>query len=79
MGAFSIWQWLIVLAIILLLFGTGRIAPLMGEMAKGLKAFRKGMADDGDDVKEAATDTAKTVEHKAEETVEAVKETAKKS
>ncbi|MEO1703369.1 MAG: twin-arginine translocase TatA/TatE family subunit [Pseudomonadota bacterium] len=79
MGAFSIWQWLIVLAIILLLFGTGRIAPLMGEMAKGLKAFRKGMADDPDEAKDAANDTSKTVEHKAEEAVETVKETAKKS
>ncbi|MEN0000273.1 MAG: twin-arginine translocase TatA/TatE family subunit [Pseudomonadota bacterium] len=78
MGAFSIWQWLIVLVIILLLFGAGRISPLMGEMAKGLKAFRKGLADDPDEQKQAE-DGSKTVEHKAEETVETVKETANKS
>lgn len=46
MGSFSIWHWLIVLAVVLLLFGRGKIPELMGDVAKGIKAFKKGMADD---------------------------------
>lgn len=54
MGSFSIWHWLVVLAIVLLLFGTGRVSNLMGDLAKGVKAFKKGMAEDDDDAKPAA-------------------------
>ncbi|WP_062229292.1 twin-arginine translocase TatA/TatE family subunit [Aureimonas frigidaquae] len=46
MGSFSIWHWLIVLAVVLLLFGRGKIPELMGDVAKGIKSFKKGMADD---------------------------------
>lgn len=46
MGSFSIWHWLVVLAIVLLLFGRGRLSDIMGEFAKGIKSFKKGMADD---------------------------------
>lgn len=46
MGSFSIWHWLVVLAIVLLLFGTGRISNVMGDLAKGVKAFKKGLAED---------------------------------
>lgn len=46
MGSFSIWHWLIVAVIILLLFGKGRISDIMGETAKGIKAFKKGMSDE---------------------------------
>lgn len=47
MGSFSIWHWLIVLAIILLLFGgRGKISQLMGDFGKGLNAFKKGVAPD---------------------------------
>jgi sec-independent protein translocase protein TatA len=63
MGSFSIWHWLIVLVVVLLLFGRGKIPELMGDMAKGIKSFKKGMTDD-----EAAEDT-KTVEHRLDETV----------
>ena len=42
----SIWQLLIVLVIVLLLFGRGKIPQLMGDMAKGLKAFKKGMSNE---------------------------------
>lgn len=62
MGSFSIWHWLIVLAIVLLMFGRGKIPELMGDVAKGIKSFKKGMADD-----DAPVDTAKTVDHKADE------------
>ena len=47
MGSLSIWHWIIVLAVGLLLFGgRGKISELMGDFAKGIKAFKKGMADD---------------------------------
>jgi sec-independent protein translocase protein TatA len=48
MGSFSIWHWLIVLAVVLLLFGgRGKISTLMGDFGKGLSAFKKGVASDG--------------------------------
>ena len=75
MGSFSIWHWLIVLVVVLLLFGRGKIPELMGDVAKGIKSFKKGMSDD-DAVAEAA-DSAKTVEHKAEEVVSKAKSKAK--
>jgi sec-independent protein translocase protein TatA len=47
MGSFSIWHWLIVGAIVLLVFGgRGKISDMMGDVAKGIKAFKKGMADE---------------------------------
>jgi sec-independent protein translocase protein TatA len=45
----SIWQILIVVLLLVLLFGRGKISELMGDMAKGIKSFKKGMADDDDD------------------------------
>jgi sec-independent protein translocase protein TatA len=45
----SIWQILIVVLLVVLLFGRGKISALMGDMAKGIKAFKRGMADDGSD------------------------------
>lgn len=48
MGSFSIWHWLIVIAVLLLLFGgRGRVSNLMGDLAKGVKAFKSGMKDEG--------------------------------
>ncbi|MEM5501408.1 twin-arginine translocase TatA/TatE family subunit [Ahrensia kielensis] len=78
MGITGWWQWVIVLVIVLLLFGRGKIPELMGDVAKGIKSFKKGMSDEADDVKDAAEDAAKTVEHKAEDGVEAVKASSKK-
>lgn len=47
MGAISIWHWVIVGAIVLLLFGgRGKLSGLMGDAAKGIKAFKEGMKDD---------------------------------
>jgi sec-independent protein translocase protein TatA len=46
MGAFSIWHWIIVLIIVLLLFGKGKIPSLMSDMAKGIKSFKKGMSEE---------------------------------
>ncbi|MEQ1409192.1 twin-arginine translocase TatA/TatE family subunit [Neorhizobium sp. Rsf11] len=69
MGSFSVWHWLIVLVIVLVLFGRGKIPELMGDVAKGIKSFKKGMTDD----EAADATTAKTVDHKPDE----VKETGR--
>ena len=48
MGSFSIWHWAIVAIIVLLLFGgRGKLSGLMGDAAKGIRAFKDGLADDG--------------------------------
>jgi sec-independent protein translocase protein TatA len=47
MGGLSIWHWLIFLAVALLLFGgSGKISSIMGDVAKGIKSFKKGMTED---------------------------------
>jgi sec-independent protein translocase protein TatA len=46
MGGFSLWHWLIVGIVILLLFGKGRFSSMMGDVAQGLKSFKKGMAEE---------------------------------
>jgi sec-independent protein translocase protein TatA len=46
MGSCSPMHWMVVLAVVLLLFGSGRVSNLMGDVALGLKSFRKTMADD---------------------------------
>ena len=48
MGSFSIWHWLIVLMVVLLLFGSGKVSNLMGDFAKDIKAFKKNMAEEPD-------------------------------
>jgi sec-independent protein translocase protein TatA len=49
MGGFSIWHILIFAIILLLLFGGNRFSSMMGDVAKGLKSFKAGMADDEDE------------------------------
>lgn len=46
MGGLSIWHWLVVGVIVLLLFGKGRFSDMMGDVAKGIKSFKKGMAEE---------------------------------
>ncbi len=58
MGSLSIWHWLVVAVIVLLLFGRGKITELMGDVAGGIKAFKKGMAED-DEAKKAEEEKAK--------------------
>jgi len=67
MGSLSIWHWLIVGAVVLLVFGgRGKISDMMGDVAKGIKAFKKGMSDD--DAAEAAPKSdapVRTIDHQA--------------
>ena len=68
MGSLSIWHWLIVGAVLLLVFGgRGKISDMMGDVAKGIKAFKKGMAEE-----EAAggkPDAVKSLDHQPAEAV----------
>jgi sec-independent protein translocase protein TatA len=55
MGMTSIWHWLIVLLVVVLLFGAGRISTVMGDLGKGIKSFKKGLNEnDQDDAAPAA-------------------------
>jgi sec-independent protein translocase protein TatA len=47
MGSFSLSHWLVVLAIVLIVFGAGRIPKAMGDLARGIRAFRANMRDEG--------------------------------
>jgi sec-independent protein translocase protein TatA len=76
MGSMSIWHWLVVGVIVLLLFGRGKITELMGDMAGGIKAFKKGMAEDEDVAKKAEEEKQK-LEAAAAATVDAAKTTTK--
>jgi sec-independent protein translocase protein TatA len=67
MGGLSIWHWLIVIVVVLLVFGRGKISELMGDVAGGIKAFKKGMAEDDAPAKAA---DAKTIDHQPAKTVE---------
>lgn len=46
MGGFSLWHWIIVLLVVLVLFGRGRVSEIMGDFGKGIKSFKQGMADE---------------------------------
>lgn len=66
MGSLSIWHWLIVGAVVLLVFGgRNKISDMMGDVARGIKAFKKGMSDD-DTADAAKSDAApKTIDHQS--------------
>ncbi len=54
MGSMSVWHWLILIVVGMLAFGgKGKISSIMGDVAEGIKSFKKGMADDADDVRKA--------------------------
>lgn len=63
MGSLSIWHWIVVGIAVLLLFGRGKISELMGDVAQGIKAFKKGMAEDDKTEAEKKTDPVKTIDH----------------
>ena len=61
MGSVSIWHWVVVAVIVMLLFGgRGKISGLMGDFAQGIKAFKKGMAEE--DQPAEKTEPVKTIE-----------------
>ena len=84
MGAFSLWQWLVVLAVVLILFARpGKISGIMGDFGKGLKNFKKGMKDgdasDDNDGTQDAVYIAETEETTPKETPVRPKTATKKT
>jgi sec-independent protein translocase protein TatA len=67
MGGLSIWHWLVVGVLVLLLFGKGRFSDMMGDVAKGIKSFKKGMSEE--DEAAAAAKPAQRIETAAPGTV----------
>jgi sec-independent protein translocase protein TatA len=62
MGSLSIWHWIIVLLVVMVLFGgRGKISSLMGDFAQGIKAFKKGMSED-EKTADAKSEPVKTIE-----------------
>ena len=68
----SWFQILIVVVLLVLLFGRGKISDLMGDVAKGIKSFKSGMAEDEE---EAKAEKVRTIEHTPTETVETTHDT----
>ena len=63
MGSMSIWHWIVVIAVVLLLFGRGKISELMGDVAQGIKSFKKGMQEDETAKAEPKNEPVKTIDH----------------
>ncbi|CAN5369616.1 twin-arginine translocase TatA/TatE family subunit [soil metagenome] len=76
MGSLSIWHWLLVILVVVLLFGRGKISDLMGDMAKGIKSFKKGLAEDDTDVK-PSDDRLRSIGQGAEDQAKADQEKVK--
>jgi sec-independent protein translocase protein TatA len=72
MGSLSIWHWLVVAVIVMLLFGRGKITELMSDAASGIKAFKKGMSDD-EEVKKAEDEAKKLADATAASPTDAAK------
>ena len=51
MGSFSLWHWLVVGIVVLLLFGRGRFSDMMSDVAKGIKSFKKGLSEEDEPAK----------------------------
>ena len=71
MGTFSIWHWLVVLAVVLVLFGgKGKISGLMGDFGKGLKSFKKGMKEDDEESAQVDVESPKEIKSSSEEVLD---------
>lgn len=80
MGSVGIWQIVIIAVVVVLLFGRGKISELMGDVAKGINSFKKGLNDDAVEAKEKDEDP-KVIDHAPGDTVSAqekTEDTAKK-
>ncbi|MCF8474469.1 MAG: twin-arginine translocase TatA/TatE family subunit [Emcibacter sp.] len=73
----SFWQIAIVVILFVLLFGRGKISDLMGDVAKGIKSFKKGMADENIEVEKPTE--PKVIEQKSETAVKKKKTKKTKS
>lgn len=80
MGSLSIWHWMLVLVIFLLLFGgRGKISELMGDFAQGIKSFKKGMQDEDSAKADPPERDPKTLGHQSTPDIKARAETTSSS
>jgi sec-independent protein translocase protein TatA len=70
MGSLSIWHWIVVIVVVLLLFGRNKISDLMGDVAQGIKAFKKGMSEDETAKPEPPKTEPKTIDHQPGQTTQ---------
>ena len=78
MGSFSIWHWILIIGVALLLFGgRGKVSELMSDVAQGIKAFKRGMQDDDAAAADKKSEPVKTIDHQAADTVAARSESQK--
>lgn len=75
MGSLSIWHWIVVIGVVLLLFGRGKISELMGDVAQGIKAFKKGMSEDEPQGEPVKAEPVKTIDHQSTQKAQAVGQT----
>ena len=64
MGSFSIWHWLIVLAIVMLVFGTKKLRNVGADLGGAVRGFKEGMKESSSDESAAATGTAQAIDSK---------------
>jgi sec-independent protein translocase protein TatA len=76
MGFGSIWHWLLVILVLVLLFGSGKISGLMGDLAKGIKSFKKEMSEDETEPEAEPEPEPKVIEHRTEKPAAAKRRTA---
>jgi sec-independent protein translocase protein TatA len=85
MGSMSLWHWIVVIGVVLLLFGRGKISELMGDVAQGIKAFKKGMSDDDSakidspKIEPGKTEPVKTLDHQTDSSAAGAKPRAEAS
>jgi sec-independent protein translocase protein TatA len=76
LGGISVWQLLIILVIVLLIFGTKRLRNLGGDLGSAIKGFKKAVKEDGKEALDDATEAAENVAEKVEQTVGSASEKA---
>ena len=75
----SVWQILLVVVVVILLFGAGRLPRLMGDMAKGIKSFKQGMKEEISDEPEKPADPERLEAREADKTTAQDKDRAANS
>jgi sec-independent protein translocase protein TatA len=75
MGSFSALHWMVVLVVVLLLFGGGKVSGLMGDFAKGIKSFKKNMSEDDASMEASADRPSGTISGPNATTTPPVRET----
>lgn len=71
-GGFSFWHWALVILVVMLLFGRGKISELMGDVAKGIKSFKEGLSDLNDEPAKTnqTANQPKSIDHEPGATVD---------